>query len=67
MHRCIAPTSASSKTSSLVVFVGGCTQSEVTAMRKMSSSQHTIVVVTTSMLSSHSFIDAYNMQWAEVL
>ena len=51
------------RTCSIVVFLGGCMESEVAAVRALSTKDHKVIVVTTGMISSRSFVGAFGMQY----
>jgi len=59
------PRHSDGKTCSLVVFLGGCTESELAAIRGLSTDEHRFLVVTTGMISSTSFISAFRVDYEQ--
>lgn len=55
------PSASAAKTTSIVVFLGGCTETELAAVRSMSTRDHQFLVVTTGMISARSFIQGFGM------
>jgi len=59
------PPEGAAKKTHLVVFVGGCTVSEVAAVRALSTETNRYVVVTTGIITGDSFIGALQTDWKE--
>jgi len=58
-----APNTQNGLRETLVVFIGGCTESEIAAVRALSNDEERFVILTTGVITGHSFIESFQMDW----